>query len=63
MKKYEYRVVSQYLIRIGSEPGSVKLEKPESYLNKLGQQGWELVAVTHDEICNNDLYYLKREII
>lgn len=62
MKKFEYRFVSKYLLSVGAEQGQNGKESPQAFLNRLGQEGWELVSVTHSDNFNEDVFYLKREI-
>jgi hypothetical protein len=49
MKKYEYKVVNH------------TQELPESYLNELGEEGWELVSYNVTEVEIQHRYAFKRE--
>lgn len=53
MKKYEYMVEDSF-----SFPIFLDSEKLESWLNELGEQGWELVQL--DEVTGKDRVVLKR---
>lgn len=52
-KKYEYKVIDSVV------PKRVNITE-ESFLNKLGEEGWELVEIMGSPFYR---YYLKREII
>ena len=47
---FEYKVVER------------KARQPEELLNRAGNEGWELVAVTESPATHDFTYYLKREI-
>jgi hypothetical protein len=49
MKKYEYKAINHIN------------ELPESYLNELGEEGWELVNYVVTEIDGQHRYIFKKE--
>lgn len=56
-KRWTYQIVEIKL----STFGSVKKDDIQSELNRLGAQGWELVAVTHPSAISPVLLSLKKE--
>ena len=50
MKTYEYRIIDSRDVETAGLFKGRKREDIESYLNSLGQQGWELVNVDFREL-------------
>lgn len=58
MKQFEYKTEA------GTIEKNWKLndEKETDYLNKKGQDGWELITVWAENFNGNIVYYFKREL-
>ena len=68
MQQWEYRIVTEKPSSDSSEPGrrfTSSASNHESYLNQMGQQGWELVTAfpvinLHTGLTSEIRYVLKR---
>lgn len=60
MKKFEYETDSKWETTSNRGRGSLK---EKEYLKERGENGWELVSVTIEDLGRETIYYWKREII
>jgi hypothetical protein len=49
MQKWEYRIISSGDIEGSEYTGSRSLDDIETFLNELGDEGWEVVSIDFDE--------------
>lgn len=61
MQKFEYKILTKdQLMKKGGQYTIFKYEFEEKGLNKMAEEGWELVSVTSENTFND--YYFKRQL-
>lgn len=58
MKQFEYLITKLSDMSLDFD---IPVTCEQVLLNKMGEQGWELVHVSQEEFVEDDLYYFKRE--